>query len=156
MILFCDQAHNYWFEQIYWPYTIDSPHNSKHLFDIYSLTHVFWLLLLSMICKNLFENRTIPIIFLIFLSTLFEIHENSSDQIIKYNRIEVNSLGQSSYRGDSLINSLGDIFCNIIGIYIGYNYSNTVNIAVLILLFLVITYTVGFSYWTDFFKFMFK
>ena len=146
MILCCDQPHKYWFEQIYWPFSINSPHNSKHLFDIYSLTHIFWLLLLSIICKNLFYNKTIPITLLIITSTLFELYENSNDQIIKYNRIEVNSMGESSYRGDSLINLIGDIISNLIGIYIAYEYSNNISIIILILLFLIITFVVGFSY----------
>lgn len=41
-MIICDQEHKNWYEHIYAPYSINSPHNSKHMFDIYSLTHIFF------------------------------------------------------------------------------------------------------------------
>lgn len=116
-------------------------------------------MLLGTISKNLFgkssEKNIIVIIFLILGGIIFEWHENSPEQIIKYGRIETNSYGKSSYRGDSKLNIFGDIMSNILGLYIAYNYSNNFVVVILIILFILITWVLGFSYWTDFFKFMF-
>ncbi|QKF93753.1 DUF2585 protein [Fadolivirus algeromassiliense] len=150
----CDQPHKHWYEYIYNIYHLDSPHNSKHLFDIYSLTHIFWPMLIVLVTNNIFNNNIlIPIIIAIFV-TYFEKHENSTEQIIKYRRIEIDSNGKSTYRGDSLINVLGDMFINLFAIYIAYNSSNIENITILIIIFLVITNIAGLSYWTDFYSFM--
>lgn len=37
----CDQPHDHWYEQLFTRYYPYSPHNSKHLIDGYSLTHIF-------------------------------------------------------------------------------------------------------------------
>ena len=153
-LLICDQPHKYWYEYLYNTYYPNSPHNSKHLFDIYSLTHLFWPMLLTFLCKNIFGNNILIPIILIILTTYFEIHENLEKQIIKYYRIEVNSNGQSSYRGDSLINSVGDILVNIFAIYIAFNATNITTLIILFILFGVITKIIGFSYWIEFLGFL--
>ena len=92
---------------------------------------------------------------MVFLfTTLFEIHENLPEQIIKYRRIEVDSSGKSSYRGDSLINLIGDIIGNVIGIYLALTLGNSITTIILIILFLVITNVVGLSYWVEFLEFI--
>lgn len=150
----CDQPHQLWYEHIYSSYQPFSPHNSKHLFDIYSLTHTFWSLFLLLIFKTIFgQTRIIPFM-IFFITTLFEFHENLSSQITKYQRIEVGSNGISSYRGDSLINVIGDILSNVLGLYIGYYYSDTVIIIVLSIIFMIITGILGLTYWTDFLNFL--
>ena len=157
MLSICDQLHGNWYENIYNSYYPNSPHNSKHLFDIYTLSHIFWSALLVIILKKIFNDKlglALPIgVFL--LTTYFEIHENTEEQIVKYRRIEIDSSG-TSYRGDSLINLIGDIIGNIIGIYLGLALSNQAISIVLVILFLVITNIVGFSYWLEFFEFLFK
>src|SRR5215210_7514290 len=105
-MFFCDQDHKNWYEQIYWPYYPDSSHNSKHFFDIYSLTHLYCYLLLGTIFKNLFGYNIFVIYFLIISGIIFKIYKNRPEQLIKYNRIEINSKGDSSYRGDTIQNSI--------------------------------------------------
>ena len=152
----CDQPHQHWYEYLYNSYETNSPHNSKHFLDIYSLTHIFWFTLLSMMLKNMkILNDEYIIIGLVMLSVLFEIHENTDKQIILYHRIEQSTTGVSSYRGDSFINVIGDIMCNLIGVYIGFSVNNYSSSIFLIILFIIITKIVGFEYWTDFFKFLF-
>ena len=152
----CDQPHKYWYEHIFNYYYEGSPHNSKHMFDIYSLTHIFWPMLLMLLMRDVLGyGRSVIIIFLI--STFFEVYENQPEQIKKYHRIEVDSSGESSYRGDSTINIIGDILFNIFGIYLGYSIkSNKLAQLVLLMVFITITKVVGFNYWTEFITFALK
>lgn len=153
-MIICDQKHKNWYEHIYSPHYINSPHNSKHLFDIYSLSHLFTFLLLGIITKNLFGNNIIVILLLVLSGIIFEIYENSEEQIIKYRDIEYNSSSSYSYSGDSKLNIFGDIISNIFGIYLAYNFPNNFNIIVSISLFVMLTSELGFNYWTDAFRFM--
>lgn len=157
MLIYCDQPHANMYDQIYASYYPKSPHNSKHLFDIYTNTHIFWLMLFMFIGKKLCPDHKQEIATLLLIaSSWFEIYENQLEQIIKYRRIEINSMGETSYRGDSLINSIGDLLGNFIGIYLGYNLDDSFCLLILIALFFVVTSTVGFSYWTDFIEFELK
>ena len=153
-LYFCDQPHKHWYEHIYNTYYPNSPHNSKHLFDIYTLTHIFWSLLLVLLLKKTFGFSIYVPIFVFIITTVFEIHENLKEQIIRYQRIEINSTGISSYRGDSLLNLIGDIFGNILGIILALTLNNEYNVIILLILFMVITNIVGISYWTDFLTFI--
>ena len=153
----CDQPHEQWWEYLYNSYQIKSPHNSKHFTDIYTLTHVWWPMAMMFIGKKVltFSTTNIAIVVAVIV-TIFEIFENLPAQIVKYNRIEVDTLGESTYRGDSMLNLFGDLLFNFVGIYLGYTLLDNAAIAVLSGLFLIITNIVGLSYWTDFFKFLFK
>lgn len=152
-LLFCDQPHNNIFDYIYYPHKKDSPHNSKHMFDIYFLTHIFWSIILAL-SLNIFDNKNHVIIMSIIITTFFEIYENMKGQIIKYNRIEKNSSGESQYRGDSLINIIGDIIGNLLGIYLAMKFNISINLIILIILFIVVTQIIGLNYWTEFIKFL--
>lgn len=155
---YCDQPHNNWYEYIYSKHELGSPHESKHMFDIYSLTHTFWSLVLVLVLKYILgsdKNLKVGIIS-ILITTFFEIYENLPNQIVKYNRIEIDSDGKSNYRGDSSINIIGDIIFNLIGIYFGLYFGKNMNFIILLLLFLTITKVTGFSYWTNFIEYLFK
>ena len=150
----CDQPHTHWYEQIVTPYEQESLHNNKHMFDAYTLTHMFWPLLGMLVLKK-FTNKTFPLAIIIFIiANIFEIYENLPNQIVKYNRIEVDSSGTSTYRGDSTINIIGDIIFDFIGVYAGYKLTSDRDIIfLLLLLFTLITRTVGIKYWTEFISF---
>lgn len=159
----CDQPHSKWHEYIYHKYYPNSQHNSKHMFDVYSLTHTFWSFFLFVALRTIlpkinFKITDFQLAMLVFVfTTYFEIHENEEEQIVKYRRIEINENGESSYRGDTMINILGDITSNSIGIYLGYILSNGLSsyiIPVLLLLFGLITKIVGMGYWIEFFQFL--
>lgn len=101
-----------------WSWDIWSTHNSQHVIDPYSFTHIlhgileFWLL-------GLFFGR-IPLVWrlLVALSieSSWEVVENSAYVIERY-REETISL---NYFGDSIINSVVDIFCCGIGFAIAW------------------------------------
>lgn len=155
MKVICDQQHSSIIEHIYSPFkNQDSPHNSKHLFDIYSLTHIFWCMALAFTFLGRLSPKQIWIIALV-LSIMFEIYENSPTQIEKYRRIETNSQGSSSYRGDTVINLIGDIITNMIGVYLALNLPIYSVIMILVGLFIRITQVLGVKYWTETFQFIF-
>lgn len=150
----CKEKHKYWYEYLFHFHKHNSPHNSQHMFDVYSLTHLFHSMLLTLIFVFMFGKRhDIPTAVLLF-KLIFEIYENTETQIKKYHRIEINSMGESSYYGDSVINIIGDMIMGIIGVYIAFNYNITNVIKILFMLFITITTFIGTSYWTDFMYFL--
>ena len=103
-----------------WPWALDiwSQHNSQHLVDPYSFTHIlhgvleFWLLSLLFPRLKLAWRLFIAVL----IESSWEVAENSSYVINRY-REETISL---SYFGDSIINSLSDIVCCATGFAIAY------------------------------------
>jgi hypothetical protein len=101
-----------------WAWDIWTQHNSQHLIDPYSFTHVlhgvleFWIL-------GLLFPRLRPV-WRLFVAALvessWEVAENSSYFIARY-REETISL---NYFGDSIINSISDIICCATGFTIAY------------------------------------
>jgi len=101
-----------------WSWNIWSPHNSQHLIDPYSFTHVlhgileFWLI-------GLFLGR-LPLAWrlLIALSieSTWEILENSTYVIQRYRDATISL----NYFGDSIINSISDIVCCGLGFVLGW------------------------------------
>ena len=125
------------------------------MFDVYSLTHLFWAGLLmwgmSQTLGYTFSNAVIVAV----ITAVFEIHENMEQQIKNYRRIEIDQSGQTTYRGDSTINIIGDILFNLVGIYIAFYIRNPIHIALILSgTFGIITHTVGLDYWIEFFKFL--
>jgi hypothetical protein len=99
-----------------WAWNIWSTHNSQHLIDPYSFTHIlhgvleFWLLGLLF---GWIPTRWRMVMAIAFEAT-WEIVENSSYMIEKY-RADTISL---DYFGDSILNSLADIICCAAGFVI--------------------------------------
>ena len=101
-----------------WAWDIWSQHNSQHVIDPYSFTHVlhgvleFWLLSL------LFPKLKLAwrLFLAVLIESSWEVTENSSYVINRY-REETISL---AYFGDSIINSLSDIVCCATGFAIAY------------------------------------
>lgn len=164
----CDQNHEKWYEYIYYPYYKDSTHNSKHMFDIYTLTHVFWSAVLMYIISNmnLIELNTtlsatlsVTAIVSLIITVYFEYHENLPESIKKYRRLEIDSMGKTTYRGDTTINIFGDIIGNVIGIILivlAMTDIMTIQdvLLILLLIFIYVTNVVGIEYWTDFISFL--
>ena len=124
--------HNLWAGDIW------SAHNSQHLFDPYSFTHILHGVLFCGILAWLFPK--IPLMWLLCmtvgLEAAWEILENSQFIIQRY-RESTMALG---YNGDSVINSVGDILSCIAGFmlarYLGLRYSIILFIVIeLVLLF---------------------
>jgi hypothetical protein len=95
---------------------VASPHNSQHVFDAYSLSHVlhgvlfygfFWLFRSKMSFRWRLVAATA-------IEIAWEMMENSPIIINRY-RTATAALG---YEGDSVINSLGDVLSYALGFYL--------------------------------------
>ncbi|HRI03327.1 MAG TPA: DUF2585 family protein [Pyrinomonadaceae bacterium] len=101
-----------------WAWDIWTTHNSQHIIDPYAFTHVlhgvleFWLIGLVF--------RRMPLSWRLFIAVLiestWEVAENSSYIIERYRTVTLSL----DYFGDSIINSLADIFCCATGFTIAY------------------------------------
>jgi Protein of unknown function (DUF2585) len=90
-----------------WTGDIWSEHNSQHLFDPYSFTHVEHGLILYMMFRPLarWVGPTHRLILAMAVETLWEIIENTPAVINNYRKAAL----ARGYEGDSVANSLGDL-----------------------------------------------
>jgi len=103
-----------------WSWQVLSRHNSQHLIDPYSFTHIlhgileFWLIGLVF--------RKLPVawrfVLAIFIESSWEVVENTSYVINHYREATISL----DYYGDSIANSLSDIVCCGIGFFIAYKF----------------------------------
>jgi hypothetical protein len=104
----------------YWPWSWEvlSRHNSQHVIDPYSFTHIlhgileFWLIGLVF--------RKLPLawrfVLAIFIESTWEVLENTNYIIDRYREATISL----DYYGDSIINSFFDILCCGVGFAIAY------------------------------------
>lgn len=101
-----------------WAWNIWSSHNSQHIIDPYSFTHVlhgvleFWLIGLVFSRVPLAWRFVIAI----FIESTWEAVENSAYMIERYRAVTISL----DYFGDSIINSIADIFACASGFVIAY------------------------------------
>jgi hypothetical protein len=101
-----------------WSWHVLSEHNSQHIIDAYSFTHVlhgileFWLI--GLIFKK------VPVAWRLVIAVLiegsWEVVENTAYVINRYRETTISL----NYFGDSIINSLSDITCCALGFLIAY------------------------------------
>lgn len=99
-----------------WTSETCSANNSQQLFDPYSLTHVLHGFLFFYLVALVFRRlaRSWQLVLAIALEAAWEVFENSSFVIDRY-RTATAALG---YEGDTVVNSIGDLFCAVIGFWI--------------------------------------
>ena len=99
-----------------WTSETCSANNSQQLFDPYSLTHVVHGFLFFYLVVLVFRRLAYRWQFLLTLAleAAWEVFENSSFVIDRY-RTATAALG---YQGDTIVNSVGDLFCAVIGFVI--------------------------------------
>jgi len=102
-------------EMFLWSGDVWSMHNSQHLVDPYSFTHISHGLIFALLFCYLPPLRRLPfawrLVPAVSIEALWEIVENTPMVINRYREATM-SLG---YTGDSIGNSLGDIACFILG-----------------------------------------
>ena len=101
-----------------WAWNIWTRHNSQHIIDPYSFTHIlhgvleFWLI--GLVFKR------VPLawrfVMAIAIESTWEVAENTNYIINRYREATISL----DYFGDSIINSLADIVCCATGFVIGY------------------------------------
>ncbi len=123
-----------------WAGDIWSAHNSQHIFDPYSFTHVLHGVLFFWVLTWLFRRVSFSwrLTLALFLEAIWEVVENSPLIIQRYREATM-GLG---YEGDSICNSFADILCCgfgfILARYLGFRLALVVFVAIeLLLLFIV-------------------
>lgn len=93
-------------------------HNSQHLFDPYSFTHILHGVLFFWLISLIFSKISLAWRFfvVIFVECAWEVLENTN-AIIEHYRTATLAL---DYYGDSIINSMGDVFCCGVGFWLAY------------------------------------
>jgi hypothetical protein len=101
-----------------WAWDIWTPHNSQHIIDPYTFTHVLHGILEFWLIGLVFWKLPMAwrFVLAILIESSWEVAENTSHVINLY-REETISL---SYFGDSIINSLADIVACALGFFIAY------------------------------------
>jgi hypothetical protein len=95
---------------------VNSQHNSQHLFDWYSFTHVlhgvifFWVLHLALPWLAVMWRLAIAVV----IETGWEMVENSPAIIDRYRE----ATAAFGYEGDSIVNVAGDLLCCVGGFFI--------------------------------------
>ena len=101
-----------------WSWEVWSRHNSQHIIDAYSFTHVlhgvveFWLIGLLLPRLSLAWRFFIAV----FVESTWEVVENTSYVIQRYREATMSL----DYFGDSVINSVADIGCCALGFWIAW------------------------------------
>jgi len=123
-----------------WAGDIWSAHNSQHVFDPYSFTHILHGVLFFWILTWLFKRWPFPwrLTLAILLEAIWEVAENAPFIIQRYREATI-GLG---YEGDSIVNSLSDILCCSVGFilarYLGFRLALAMFVAVEVLLALLV------------------
>lgn len=96
-----------------WAGDIWSAHNSQHLFDPYSFTHILHGVLFCGVVTWLLPRVPLAwkVTLVIGMEAGWEVLENSQLIIQRYREATI-GLG---YEGDSIVNSLGDVLCCVTG-----------------------------------------
>ena len=101
-VIWCE-AGDYW----PWSWTIMSRHNSQHVIDPYSFTHILHGILEFWLIGLVFSRVPLPwrFVIAIFIESTWEVAENTSYIINRYREATLSL----DYFGDSIVNSLADI-----------------------------------------------
>lgn len=123
-----------------WSSNVNSSHNSQHLADAYSFTHILHGILFYGLFALVFPKLTREWrwLFAIFLECCWEIVENT-DMIINRYREATISL---DYFGDSIFNSLGDVAACALGFYLASRLKVSWIVAIIILIEFVLLYLI--------------
>jgi Protein of unknown function (DUF2585) len=101
-----------------WSSDIWTAHNSQHLFDPYTFTHILHGVLYFWMADFIF--REMPLRWKFFLVVLvecsWELLENSNFIIERYRAATISL----DYYGDSILNSLGDVLSCVLGAFLAY------------------------------------
>jgi len=123
-----------------WSWKIWSQHNSQHIVDPYSFTHLLHGVLEFWLMSLIFPRMSLAwrLLVAVSIESGWEIAENSTFMIERYRR-ETISL---DYFGDSIINSLSDMACCATGFVISYKLRFWRSLALFLLTEAILTITI--------------
>ena len=115
------EGHVWWCkagDYVPWSWDIWTTHNSQHLIDPYSFTHILHGVLEFWLIGLLFRKMPLAwrMLIAVAIEGSWEIAENSSYVINRYREVTISL----DYFGDSIINSISDIVCCATGFVIAY------------------------------------
>lgn len=119
-------------------FDINSRHNSQHLFDPFSFSHFEHGVIFFIFLWYFFRNSSLVWRFTIsvLLEASWEILENTSFIIDRYRTATI----ALDYYGDSILNSVSDLFYCSLGFYVASKLSLKMNLALLIIIELSLLY----------------
>src|SRR5687768_11604814 len=102
-----------------WSWTVNSRHNSQHIIDPYSFTHILHGILEFWLIGLVFTKMPLAwrFVLAIFIESSWEVVENTNYIINRYREATISL----DYYGDSIANSLFDIVCCGVGFAIAYH-----------------------------------
>lgn len=113
-------------------------HNSQHLFDPYSFTHILHGILYFWLISLVF--RKMPLVWqfflAIFVESAWEVLENTN-AVVEHYRTATLAL---NYFGDSVFNSFGDVLSSAVGFWIAYKLRFWRSLALFVLTEIVLLY----------------
>jgi hypothetical protein len=117
-----------------------SSNTSQQLLDPYSFTHVLHGFLFFWLISLLFRRmpRGWQFLLAMLLESAWEVFENTSFVINKY-RTETAALG---YQGDTIVNSLGDLTCALLGFVIARKLGVRRSVIVFVLIEAVLIFSI--------------
>ena len=124
----------------FWDGDIWSAHNSQHVFDPYSFTHVLHGLLLFWLLAWVFKRMALKwqVTLAILLEAVWEVLENSPFIIQRYREA---TIGQG-YTGDSIVNSLSDVLCCAAGVLLARKLGFRLALALFVIVELALAWIV--------------
>lgn len=121
--IFTKPEQNIYGKRPYWPLPkniidthIDGSNTSQMLFDPYSFSHVSHGIIVYLILDKLNVNINFSTIIILLFAIGWELIENTPLIINKYRKNNT----FRNYKGDSVVNSIGDILCAMCGFYFAY------------------------------------
>ena len=99
-------------------FSLDGKETSQQLIDIYSLSHITHGIVFMLIFTNMGFNNYKSLLLSLTLEFIWEYFENTNYIIKNYRK----NKEYENYKGDSIINTIGDMLFTILGCYLFIYY----------------------------------
>ena len=123
-------------------FELDGKGTSLLIFDIYSFCHITHGILFYFLLKYLNYNTVNGLYITIILEILWEIFENTPYIINKYRQKKA----FKNYKGDSIVNMIGDTIFTILGYYLSYKSEKIAILYMIISEIILIPFKANFLY----------
>jgi hypothetical protein len=119
-----------------WSWAVLSAHNSQHVIDPYTFTHILHGILFFWLASLIFGKLPLAWRLLIAISVecVWEVVENTDAVIRRYREATISL----DYFGDSVINSLGDILSFSFGFWLAYKLRLWLSLALFVLVEIIL------------------